>query len=147
MDDKVPPLVIHEGSHTEDTSDPKTRRIGLLPTAEGGTVEVFADNIAEAYTQAIGPVPTMPLNLLGMGQLKPTYGQIETNTFGLKQTMQVITGYTYDQGPADYDRSLVAGYQAAVQAWNDHATQVKSIMDVILSQLKESVLSQVKESK
>lgn len=126
-------MIIWNGPHRVDTEDPATHSIGVLYKADGNAVPVYRDNIAEAYGDAVGAPPAMPMDMLGMGELKPVYGQIATNTFGQQRTAQVIASYVYDPGPHDYNQDLVAAYAAAVTAWNAHAEAMKSVVDVILA--------------
>jgi hypothetical protein len=103
---------------------------------DGGLVDVYRDNISEAYSQAVGSPPLAP-PLLAPGGLVASFGKITVNTgIGTTRDIEVPIGWTYDPGPAAFDAQVVAEYQAALKGWSDHAANVKTIMDIIIAQLK-----------
>ena len=112
------------GYHEVDYDKPETLPIGYL-----FGIAVWRDNIGEAYGEAVGPLPAAPA-LLPPGEMKATYAQVQT---GLLTTAMIPTSWTYDPGPADYDKNLVDEYVAAVQAWNDRAAVAKNALDIILA--------------
>lgn len=116
------------GYHYVDWSKPETMPIGYL-----FSVPCWLDNIAEAYGQAVGPLPEAP-PLMMPNELAATQSQVSTKEFGLDLTHLITTGYTYDPGPADYDKAVIAAFSAAVTEWNDKAAVVKTMLDMMLAQ-------------
>ena len=131
-------MIGYNGPRLVDLDDPKTLPFGYLP----GNIAVYLDNIAEAYGQAVGPLPQAPL-LMQPGEMKATYAQVSTN-YGLTTT-EIPTSWTYDPGPNDFNVALNAEYATAVQGWNDRAAVVKQVLDVLLEQLKITLAKEAKE--
>jgi len=131
-------VIIWQGSRKIDTDDPQTLRIGSLPAPNGGLIDVYRDNVSEAYSLAVGSPPAMP-PLLSPGSLVPYYGVFNVqNVDGSNTNVKYVAGYTYDQGPADFNTAEVAEFRAALEARAVQAEAIKNIMETILTQLKDN---------
>jgi hypothetical protein len=112
-----------------DYDKPETLPIGRLP----GGVPVFRDAIGDAFVQAVGPPPAAPV-LMGPGEMLPSYTRYESdNGNGVKTTTDLVTGWTYNPGPTDYDTAVVAEFAAVVTEWNQHAANVKTALDLMIA--------------
>lgn len=114
-----------------DMDDPKTMPIGYI-----SAIPVWADNLAEAFNQCVGSPPCPPW-LEGPGQMLPTYTPYTIQHYGSTYTTNVITGYSYDQGPADYNKSAIDLFVAEETAWKDNRDSAKMTFDIIVEGLKK----------
>ena len=95
--------------------------IGRLTDADGKTILVWKNNTADAFLQAVGPVPQPPS--LGLG------GRLQVVGF---DTRGQPTGYVYDPSGDELNKQQVEIYKARLEAWNQRASQVQKAIELML---------------
>jgi hypothetical protein len=114
-------MKVRIGYHGIDYNKPETLPIGYI-YGKG----FRADNILEAWGQVLGPIPSAP-ELLPPGK---------TDINGLISNTNVLSEYSYDPGPGNYDRShwFVQDALTAISAYSAKATTIKQMIDKLIAE-------------